>query len=183
MLPSSTSVILDIETLSTRHDSVITEIAILAFDASSFAVIHEREIMPDLYSQLALGRHVCPDTIDFHRRNASLHINLHGQDSLKDVAFLMEDFFYQFPPHEVWIQGPDFDSPILEHFLAQLGRKLPWDFWRTRCSRTAWNLAFPGVKHSQRPHSALGDCKATLADLQASILRLKGSPPTQPTNE
>jgi hypothetical protein len=49
---------------------------------------------------------------------------------------------------------------------------LPWEFWKSRDARTAWDMAFPGQKHAPRPHRALADCHATLADLTAALRRL-----------
>ena len=84
----------------------------------------------------------------------------------------LQAFIAHHKPSHVWIQGPDFDRPILEDLCRQLGVDMPWKYYLTADSRTAWNLAFPGQKHDPRPHHALPDCKATLADLARSLIAL-----------
>jgi hypothetical protein len=171
MTPSSTSIILDIETLSRRPHAIITEIGVIAFNRADFVIIDEIVIRPGFYPQIEAGRHLCNETLQFHRKNKTLPMEVSDQDpalSIRDLA----DFIRRHNPKQIWIQGPDFDRPILESFHQDNGAELPWDYWRVSDSRTTWNLAFPGVKHDKRPHSALGDCKATLRDLANSLLTL-----------
>jgi hypothetical protein len=166
-----TSIILDLETLSTRPNSIITEIGVLAFDRETLSVVEGIVITPSLFHQLGVGRHACPDTLAFHRKKGTLPTEIHPQDPREDCSNLRR-FFEHHQPHRIWIQGPDFDRPILEDFLRQFGAVLPWEFWRTRDTRTLWDTAFPDKKHPPRPHHALDDCLATLDDLKASLIAL-----------
>ncbi len=170
---SNISIILDLETLSRSPSALITEIGAVAFHRDSFAIEDELDLTPDFFLQLATGRHVCPETIAFHRQGGTLP-RIHPSSSATMFAdlHLLTDFFHRHRPHRVWIQGPDFDRPILEHFCQQYGSVLPWDFWRTRDTRTTWDTAFPGQKHAPRPHHALPDCHATLTDLKQSLHNL-----------
>ncbi len=184
MLMSPTSIIIDIETLSCEPTAIITEIGLLAFDRYSlepmlhtsipeaFSVVDEFTIHPDLFAQMAAGRTSCPETLAFHRSNETLPTFRELQSPPKVCCHLLRDFIERMRPHRIWIQGPDFDRPILENFCTQFGDSLPWEFWRTRDSRTLWDLAFPGERHASRPHHALPDCRATLADLTKSLQTL-----------
>lgn len=176
------SIILDIETLDTTPSSIILSIGMMAFCRGNFNCMAELEITPDFFEQLAAGRTYSEGTIAFHRSKGTLPAIKGDQPSMLDSACMMRDFFYQYQPAHVWIQGPDFDRPILESFLASVippkpgTSALPWKFWITRDSRTVWNMAFPGQKHASRPHVALEDCRYTLMDLKASFEALKLPP-------
>ena len=166
------SIIIDCETLGKSPSSIITEIAAVAFDRNTFAVVDTLECFPDILSQLAAGRTWTADTIAFHQKKASLPNRLVGSD-ITSTLFQFHSFIKKHDPQWVWIQGPDFDRPLIENLFEAEGGSLPWDYWRTADTRTTWNLAFPGIKHDPRPHHALPDCLATLKDLQSCLLKLQ----------
>lgn len=171
-MPPHTSIILDLETLDTSPTSIITEIGVIAFNRSDFSERSIMELHPSLFHQLAAGRTASADTIGFHAKKGTLPDNVNTHNTPAKIVAWLAEFFETQTPHRVWIQGPDFDRPILENFCNQFGAALPWDFWRTRDTRTLWDIAFPGIKHDPRPHHALADCRATLADLQKSLQHL-----------
>jgi hypothetical protein len=181
-MTNHSSIILDIETLDTSSTSIILSIGMMAFLRDGFNCLHELEITPDFFEQLAAGRTYSADTIAFHRSKGTLPQIHGGQPSMLDSACMIRDFFYTYEPAHVWIQGPDFDRPILESFIASVippkpgTSALPWKFWKTKDARTTWDNAFPGVKHPKRPHLALEDCRHTLMDLKAAFEALKLSP-------
>jgi len=167
-----TSLILDIETLDTAPTSVITEIGALAFHRADFTEASCFFARPCLFSQLASGRTTSASTIGFHQQQGTLPTDLSASLTPQDAAHSLRRFIASVAPRRIWIQGPDFDRPIIEDFFAQFGGGLPWDFWRTRDTRTIWDAAFPDVKHDKRPHHALPDCRATLADLTKALVTL-----------
>lgn len=167
----TTSIILDIETLSRRPDALVTEIAAIAFNRSDFVPIDHIELFPGFFPQILTGRHICPETVIFHQEQGTLITRLSDQAPANTLDSLA-DFIRRHTPQHIWIQGPDFDRPIIEHLAIQNRRTLPWDYWRVRDSRTAWNLAFPGIKQDKRPHRSLLDCRATLNDLARSLITL-----------
>ncbi len=168
---SPTSIILDIETLSRRPNALITEIGAIAFNRADFVETSCLLLQPGFFEQLQLGRHICPETIQFHKQKKTLPSQL-GDMPVKDAVHFLSRFIREHKPERVWIQGPDFDRPIIESFCREVGEDLPWDYWRTADSRTAWNLAFPGIKHDPRPHHSVPDCRATLKDLARSLIEL-----------
>lgn len=167
----TTSIILDIETLSRRPDALVLEVGLIAFNRADFVPFDCLELFPGFFPQIQSGRHLCAETIAFHTKQGTLPTQV--GDQCPAVAMkALANFIASHKPHRVWIQGPDFDRPILENLCQQHGLALPWEYWRTADSRTAWNLAFPGVKHDKRPHRAIADCKATLHDLAKSLIAL-----------
>lgn len=168
---STVSLVIDLETLSRRPDAIITEIGVVAFNRSDFTERDFIALSPDILAQIGAGRHSCPETIAWHQSNRTAPVTM-GDLTPKETCRALRDFITRYRPHRVWIQGPDFDRPILESFCIQFGDSLPWEFWRTRDTRTLWDAAFPDVKHDQRPHYALPDARATLADLTKALAAL-----------
>lgn len=167
----TTSIILDLETASRRPDALITEIGAIAFNRSDFVETSCLLLHPGFFEQIQLGRHICPETIEFHKKHKTLPTQV-GDMPVKDCVHFLSRFIREHAPERVWIQGPDFDRPIIESLCRSIGEDLPWDYWRTADSRTVWNLAFPGIKHDPRPHHAVPDCRATLNDLARSLIQL-----------
>ena len=163
------SVVIDTETLHTSPSSLITEIGVIAFEPvqhsedNEIVVCDHLEIYPDFWEQLSAGRETNADTIAFHRKNGTLPIlpNPHSIPCI-EAATQISAFIREHKPKHVWIQGTDFDRPLIENFFKWLGRPLPWHFGISRDARTLCDLAFPGEKHSKRPHKALADCMETL---------------------
>jgi hypothetical protein len=165
-----TSAILDIETLATSPRSLITEISIIIFDRATLTVIDHLEIFPDFFEQLAAGREFEADTLAFHRKNGTLpQIGNHTETPWLHAIVKIEELFNAHKPKHIWIQGTDFDRPIIEDFCKAHNQPLPWRFSKSRDARTAYDMAFPDQPHPKRPHRALEDCKETLADLISAL--------------
>jgi hypothetical protein len=171
----STSILIDTETLDTKPSSLVNEIAVIAFDRTSLQVVDWIVLHPDFFEQLALGRTFSADTIAFHRRNKTLPTLGLGTPLHLCLAYLTV-FFAEHKPARVWIQGTCFDRPIIESMCDHFNMPLPWHFTKSADARTEWETAFPGVKHPKRPHKALEDCQATLADLIAALTKLNALP-------
>jgi hypothetical protein len=169
--PSTTSLVLDIETLSCRQNAVISEIGVIAFNRADFIAFDELTLFPGFFPQIEAGRHLCSETIQFHRRIGTLPRAV-GDSPLADTAAALTTFITKHNPHQIWIQGTDFDIPKLDTFFRHCGLELPWKYYTVADSRTVWRIAFPGVRHDKRPHTSIGDCKATLADLAKSLIAL-----------
>jgi len=166
-----TSFILDCETLDTRPGSVITEIGVIAVHRPDFVILDEILLIPDLFYQIDSGRSIDRDTVAFHRKQGTLPASTRGLTPIA-CCVALQNFFKSHSPKRVWIQGTCFDRPLLEDFFASQCQPLPWHFGTSRDARTLWELAFPGTKHDKRPHSAIPDCKATLADIHSSLKAL-----------
>lgn len=168
----NTSILLDLETLDTKPSSIVTEIAVMAFDRATLEVQDWIVLHPDFFAQLAMGRTHTADTIDFHRRNGTLP-TLDVQTPLHVCLAYLTVFFDTWKPARVWIQGTCFDRPIIESLCDAHHMPMPWNFSISRDARTIYDAAFPGKRHAKRPHKALEDCQATLADLGAALRELQ----------
>ena len=167
----TTSIVLDIETLDTTPQAVITEIGLVAFNRDDFTPFDELRLVPDLFYQLLRGRSIGEDTIEFHRKNGTLPETTRGITPIAAIVAI-QDFITRHRPHRVWIQGTDFDRPIIEDFCRSELQPLPWKYSISRDARTLWDTTFPGVKHVPRPHRAIQDCRATLCDIYTALKAL-----------
>ena len=158
----SFSVMLDLETLSTRPDATI-----LTFGACKFNPYRQQEIEQGVYfrinvdEQIALGRHVDDNTVVWWSQQA---------EDVRDEAFgeenriSLEQFTNELNKFIVgakciWAQGPVFDIVILENLYRQLGKPAPWQYWQIRDSRTLLStLGDPRDKNKTGLHNALEDC-------------------------
>ena len=175
-----TSILLDTETLGLSPTSIITEIAAIAFtigeDGTPFITDH-LDLRPDFWEQLTAGRTFDADTIAFHRNLGTLPniqspiINNQSMACIEAITSLTA-FIREHNPRHIWIQGTDFDRPLLENFCDAHNQPLPWKYSISRDARTAYALANPGQYPAKRPHKALEDCQATLADLTAALTKL-----------
>lgn len=154
---------IDIETLGTRPGSVITEIAAAAFipDTGEIVQIFQTEI--STLDALAQGLTTDADTSAWHHRRGT---NLNWTaPTLWSALCRLSLFIGQYPKARVWAWGMDFERPMLEAAYHLIHAPLPWDYYRSADARTAWALAYPGIKHPHRMHDALSDVRAQIRDL------------------
>lgn len=167
-----TSIILDIETLSRSQNAVITEIGLIAFDRKTLQVTDTLLIFPGFFPQIEAGRHLCNETVQFHRKLGTLPREV-GDKPIEQAHLHLSEFMLKHQPASLWIHGKDFDVPKLETLFTSIGQPLPWKHYQVHCARDAWHLAFPDeTKREKRAHDALGDCIATLRDLTRSLKTL-----------
>lgn len=175
---------LDIEALGKVRGSTIIQIGAVVFDPATGETTEDFQIyiQPEPKDPWTADL----DTLEFHhqlgtfphppgiRDNAALPpgeaINAFF-DFLADVATAGHEI------DDVWSWGSTYDFPLLDPYWERYGTagEAPWMYWQPSCARTVWKLAFPGVKHGKRPHHALDDCKAGVADLCAAIAKLTGN--------
>lgn len=168
---------LDIEALGLRPGAAIVELGAVVFDRETGltgpAEFHAY-IRPSPFDIID------PETVEWHRQQGSYPPPENVTIFLPSLAlFDFQDWFYrQGEIGAVWSWGSTYDFPLMEAaFRTHLDRGLPWKYHRAQCARTVWNLAFPGVKHAPRPHHALEDCFAGVADLCAALGALRKSHP------
>ena len=154
---------LDIETLSTRPESVVLTLGAVKFDPWADEVDTESGLYLriDVDEQLALDRHVQQETVDWWgtqpedvREEA---LGEQERTSLNDSVDQLNRFLVG--SNSIWCQGPAFDIVILENLYRQLGRPTPWQFWQIRDSRTLFGVhGDPREKGRTGAHNALIDC-------------------------
>jgi len=162
---------LDLETLSTRPETVILTIGAVKFDPFGDTVDVDRGLYYriDVDEQLALDRHIQEETIqwwgnqDPEVREEAL--GEHNRVSLDDMTRGLNRFLVGV--ENIWAQGPVFDIAILENLYRQLVKPTPWQFWQIRDSRTLFQVhGDPRDKNRQAAHNALMDCYYQAAAVQ-----------------
>ncbi len=156
-------VMLDLETLSTRPESVILTIGAVKFDPWSDDVDAEHGLYyrVNVDEQLALGRHVQEETVQWWgRQPAEVFEEAMGEHDRVSVETMCADLNrFLVGVNSIWCQGPAFDIVILENLYRQLVKPTPWQFWQIRDSRTLFGVhGDPRDKERKAAHNALMDC-------------------------
>jgi hypothetical protein len=156
-------VMLDIETLSTRPESVVVTIGAVKFDPWGDDVDTDSGLYyrVNVDEQLALDRHVLDSTIEWWgTQPEDVREEALGEGnrvSLDDMTRGLNKFLVGV--ENIWCQGPAFDIVILENLYRQLAKPTPWQFWQIRDSRTLFGThGDPREKDRKAAHNALMDC-------------------------
>lgn len=171
-------VMLDLETLSTRPESVILTLGAVKFNPWGEDVDAESGLYlrVNVDEQLELGRHVQEETIDWWgKQSAEVREEAMGETdrvSLDDLTRQLNKFLVGV--NNIWCQGPAFDIVILENLYRQLVKPTPWQFWQIRDSRTLFGVhGDPREKDRKAAHNALMDCYYQAIGVQEIYKRAK----------
>jgi exodeoxyribonuclease VIII len=161
----------DIETGGTEAGSAILEIAAAEFNPKTGEILREWSNQVDLLDCIRLGLTFDPGTAEFHL-SKKYDGTLRGAPLQRVLNAL--DVFLHLGSDDitVWAWGFDFETNLLKPACKAAGFPLPWKYWQAMDARTAWNLAFPGVKHPPRPHRAAEDVRLQIADLSKAYANL-----------
>lgn len=156
-------VMLDLETLSTRPESVILTIGAVKFDPWGDDVEAEAGLYHrvNVDEQLALGRHVQEETVQWWgNQPAEVFEEAMGENGRVSLETMCADLNrFLVGVNNIWCQGPAFDIVILENLYRQLVKPTPWQFWQIRDSRTLFGVhGDPRDKDRKAAHNALMDC-------------------------
>jgi hypothetical protein len=156
-------VMLDLETLSTRPESVIVTIGAVKFDpwGEDVDTVNGLYYRVNVDEQLALDRHVLESTIEWWgTQPEDVREEALGESnrvSLDEMTRGLNKFLVGV--ENIWCQGPAFDIVILENLYRQLAKPTPWQFWQIRDSRTLFGVhGDPREKDRKAAHNALMDC-------------------------
>jgi exodeoxyribonuclease VIII len=78
----------------------------------------------------------------------------------------------------MWSHGKEFDIPMVERYLTDLGLPVFWKFWDTRDTRTVYDLAGVNLKSiektldSSQKHNAEYDVKLQILGIQEAFKKL-----------
>lgn len=155
-------IMLDLESLSTRPDAVILTLGAVKFDPytpDSFG--DTLYVRPDVDSQIAQGRYVEEDTIEWwgkqHPDVREEALGTEGRISVEDMLSQLNRFVVGVT--NIWAQGSVFDIGCLENLYRMYGRPAPWYYWQIRDSRTLFGVhGDPREKNKEDLHNALADC-------------------------
>ena len=162
-------VMIDLETMSTRPDAVILEIAAVPFSLEKDIVYHEeafqRHVTID--SCLDAGLHLSGGTVAWwlEQSEEARRAIVIGQRSGIPIGEALELLYRWFQLYDdlegVWSHGATFDLPILDYaFKTIRGSSPPWPYSITRDTRTAAWMATNKYLRADRGagvHLALAD--------------------------
>lgn len=154
---------LDIETLSTRPESVMLTLGAVKFDPWSSDVDTDGGlyIRCNVDEQIAMGRHIQDETLEWWGKQAEdvreEALGDHDRTGIDDTLAQLNRFLVG--SNNIWCQGPAFDIVILENIYRQMEKPTPWQFWQIRDSRTLFGVhGDPRDKGAKGAHNALIDC-------------------------
>jgi len=171
-------IMVDIETLSTHtSNSIVLSVGAAEFwlDDPEPGMSPGREWVLPIGPQIALGREISQDTLNFWKKQPREAIAAWAEAKTTNI----EDFLYAFKAfiegtglgYELWVHGVCFDMGNIEGLYQQHGAKAPWPYNCVRDARTIYRL-FPAMRpapdwrdSSLIPHTPLSDCAAQVQDL------------------
>lgn len=169
----------DLETYGLRPGSIIRSIGAVFFDK------HRRTIGEKYYANIEqescekVGMTMDQSTVDWWSRQPKTTRDqlLVDPRPIKDV---MQDFARWFNRNAgfyVWSQGANFDTVLVENAMARVSVPVPWKFWNTRDTRTAYDMG--DLTSSLMPrregtyHNALDDATHQATCVQMAYERIK----------
>ena len=160
----------DLETLDTQPGGVILSIGAVMFDPTkpvSDCLGDEFYYVVGIPTCEALGMTTSPDTLAWWEKQspearAVLEQARSPAESIS-IAKALDRFTLFFPKGtKVWSNGANFDQPLIDVAYNRLGKKVPWEYYHSRCHRTVVAL-HPNEKAIRPPkvlaHNALEDAK------------------------
>lgn len=160
--------VLDLETLSLQSNAAIIDIALVEVGRGGrqFSV----QIKPSSYNEIS-GFDISEQTIQWHAKNNPAFFALCETrgESPQTAAVKLNEFLRDIQEMEgkqvlFHIQGVDFDKPILQNLMSQLGFQPEWHYRNFRDLRTIQAMT-PAISYVAGNHTALEDAKASKDDL------------------
>jgi hypothetical protein len=175
---STTSLILDFETLDTSPTSVITEIGCIAVHRSDFVVFDKLDLRPHILHQIADGRTYSQETFDWHKEKQTFPEH-DGNIHLSKAVQQLYQFITRHNPVRIWAWGKDFERSLLENIYRSHDIIPPQYQFRTfTCARDHYMTAFGLDARPEKPntHHALQDCIDELPLIHAALKELNRLP-------
>lgn len=180
---SGNHIMLDLETLGSKPNSIILTLAAIRFNpwASYHSDVSTMSSLDCFYRRIDTTSF---DNIDHSIDDSTLEWWLKQSESAKAEAFAeddrhnISDALNEFrrwagDPDTAWANGLAFDVPMIEFFCRETKQVEPWRWWLVRDARTLYSLC-PDIKRNQYhdAHHALVDCFAQVIQLQQCFSRL-----------
>lgn len=174
-------VMLDLETWGTRPGSALRSIGMVQFDPRFAGFGKEFYCNLEREDQIRLGATIDKSTEDWWARQSKKAQDALEADQLplKEACELVRKYFRETHVTHVWAQGSNFDPVLLEASFGFAGVTVPWKFYNTRDTRTAYNIASLDTKTIPRKgehHNALEDAKHQVRCVYMSYKILHGDP-------
>lgn len=157
---------LDIETLGTTERSVVTQVALIAYDLEEDEIlkIRHHEDYPIIPQQRYKNRIIDGATVMWWMQQSDAareHFKNCDSTDGDEIPALLTHFTTMFDaivtnedgttkPYELYANSHSFDCVILKSLFADYDMPSPWDFRRERCLRTLCSNA--GIDAKAVPH-------------------------------
>lgn len=177
---TETEVMLDLETLSTRPNAVITVIGAVKFTRKGN--LQPLEKLDTFYrriniqSCINIGLRIDKNSLDWWNQQDK-NIKYEAIDNPDRVS--LEEALNEFKTwfgrcEKIWGNGDDFDCTILGEAYTRANMETPWKFWNTRDVRTLFDLG--GIRKYDLPdnneHHALHDCYRQIVGVKRALKNL-----------
>lgn len=181
--PSTSAIMIDIETLDAKASAVVIQIGAVAFtynEKGQIKIMGQLDLKLPVHAQLGIDRTISLDTVKFWL-NTPAQQKLLGElltpDDIYNYQYALNrfyDFCVAHKPSEYWSQGPTFDMIILEDMAKQLGIEVTWKYYQVRDLRTVQKFVGDDAKSKKMKaensnHNALDDCLSQIKLLQHFI--------------
>lgn len=144
-------IMLDLETLDTRHSAVVLSIGATSFDTESLKIndTFYVELTNDIAAQEKVYRTISGSTVKWWMQQDVMARRVFADPGENRVTTLEGlSRFKQFVDAYgkgvcIWGNGADFDNIILGTLYEDMGMSKPWSYGKNRCFRTLKNLGLP----------------------------------------
>lgn len=162
--PGPVNAMLDLETWGTRPGCAVRSIGAVMFDP------HTDELGATFYANVSdascreAGLHVDPNTVKWWEGQSATaqKMLMTDQLTLTEVGERFDAWWRKNGGIFVWSHGANFDEPIWSAAMHVVGRRVPWKFYDSRCTRTAHDVCGfdpRSVKRLGTYHNALDDAR------------------------
>lgn len=181
------ALMIDIEALGKRPDSVILTIGAQIFDPSPESVgwltepqydpVSDRHYVPymnvrvDVDTQVEnYGRKTDQETIAWwSKQSTEAQEEALGTENRIPLADALDQLIALSNfCKTIWSKGPTYDIMMIEDAMHQTKRRIPWKFWNVRDARTVYGLC-PSLDTRLNGHIALDDCRNQIVLLQEAF--------------
>lgn len=174
-------VMIDLETLSTRKNAAIVQVAAVSFDSLTG---EEHAFFSRFVCDIPAYAHVDPGTIAWWlQQDAASFLGKGMAEAAVNVytlaAVLGElcGWLREQAAEAVWSHGATFDLTVLDSAFAALQVSRPWGYKAERDTRTLYALAPGGmpavVGIPGQKHDALYDCRVQLKQVVGALAALR----------
>lgn len=160
------NLMLDIETLGTKDNTIVISIGAVFFDPKTGKTGGEFYTKVNYQDQIDKGRRPDQSTIEFWMNQDEKARKVFREEGVSTEEALNRLCYFINRDSEVnkckpWGNGPSFDLTILESLFRDFGINHPWRFYNIRCLRTFKEYIYDGKDLVREGvyHHALDDCK------------------------
>jgi exodeoxyribonuclease VIII len=166
------NIMIDIETLGTRHDAPILQIAAQSFDGND-PCVGVCSTYVDLVSAVKHGARIEPETVIWWagKPEAQAKMFTSAAVGIRMALLMLSAFVERYKRPQIWAKSPSFDLVILRSAMERLSIPCPWGFRQERDVRTLLSIS-PVDKDNASPHDAVADCADQVQQVRVAYEKL-----------